>query len=74
MMWWTGLAPWGFEFPVPGSRISTFLVIPTPNDRIPQAMNLTLGTIREDYLDNSIYSTLGAEGVAEARQLAQVGH
>ena len=23
--WWTGLAPWGFEFPFPGSLISTFL-------------------------------------------------
>ena len=25
MTWWTGLAPWEFEFPFPGSRISTFL-------------------------------------------------
>ena len=24
--WWTGLAPWEFEFPFPGSLISTFLV------------------------------------------------
>jgi len=23
-IWWTGLAPWEFEFPFPGSRISTF--------------------------------------------------
>jgi len=23
--WWTGLAPWEFEFPFPGSLISTFL-------------------------------------------------
>ena len=23
--WWTGLAPWEFEFPVPGSLISTLL-------------------------------------------------
>ena len=25
MIWWTGLAPWEFEFPFPGSRTSTFL-------------------------------------------------
>ena len=25
--WWTGLAPWEFEFPFPGSLISTFLGI-----------------------------------------------
>jgi len=25
MIRWTGLAPWEFEFPFPGSRISTFL-------------------------------------------------
>ena len=25
MVWWTGLAPWEFEFPFPGSHISTFL-------------------------------------------------
>ena len=25
MMRWTGLAPWEFEFPFPGSLISTFL-------------------------------------------------
>ena len=23
MIWWTGLAPWEFKFPVPGSLIST---------------------------------------------------
>ena len=26
MIWWTGLAPWAFEFPFPGSLTSTFLV------------------------------------------------
>jgi len=26
MIWWTGLAPWKFEFPFPGSLTSTFLV------------------------------------------------
>ena len=25
MIWWTDLAPWGFEFPFPGSITSTFL-------------------------------------------------
>jgi len=25
IIWWTGLAPWEFEFPFPGSLISTFL-------------------------------------------------
>ena len=24
MIWWTGLAPWEFEFPFPGSLVSTF--------------------------------------------------
>ena len=27
MIRWTGLAPWEFEFPVPGSLISTFLSV-----------------------------------------------
>ena len=27
MIWWTGLAPWEFEFPFPGSLASTFLVL-----------------------------------------------
>jgi len=27
MIRWTGLAPWEFEFPFPGSLISTFLVL-----------------------------------------------
>ena len=26
MIWWTGLAPWEFEFPFPGSLTSTFLI------------------------------------------------
>jgi len=26
MIWWTGLAPWEFEFPFPGSLVSTLLV------------------------------------------------
>jgi len=26
MMWWTGLAPWEFEFSFPGSLTSTFLL------------------------------------------------
>jgi len=30
MIWWTGLAPWEFEFPFPGSLISTFLVAAWP--------------------------------------------
>ena len=25
MIWWTGLAPWEFEFPFPGSLTYTFL-------------------------------------------------
>ena len=25
MIWWTGIAPWEFEFPFPGSLRSTFL-------------------------------------------------
>ena len=28
MIWWTGLAPWEFESPFPGSLISTFLIVP----------------------------------------------
>jgi hypothetical protein len=30
MIWWTGLAPWEFEFTFPGSLTSTFLVHLTP--------------------------------------------
>ena len=30
MIRWTGLAPWKFEFPFPGSFTSTFLFNPTP--------------------------------------------
>ena len=26
IIWWTGLAPWEFEFPFPGSHTSTFLI------------------------------------------------
>ena len=33
MIWWTGLASWEFEFPFPGSLISSFL-IPGPQTRI----------------------------------------
>ena len=29
MLLWTDLAPWEFEFPFPGSRVSTFLPPPT---------------------------------------------
>ena len=25
MIWWTGLAPWKFEFPFPGNRVSTWI-------------------------------------------------
>ena len=31
MIWWTGLAPWEFEFPFPGSLISTFLAMQRPS-------------------------------------------
>jgi len=27
MIWWTGLAPWEFEFPFSGSLVCTFLVL-----------------------------------------------
>ena len=27
MIWWTGLAPWEFEFPLPGSLTPTFLIM-----------------------------------------------
>ena len=33
MIWWTGLAPWEFEFPFPGSLTSTFLAGPGLGDR-----------------------------------------
>ena len=26
VIWWSGLAPWEFRFPLPGSLISTFLL------------------------------------------------
>ena len=43
MIWWTGLAPWKFQFPFPGSLTSTFLAragrqltrpqVPLPTER-----------------------------------------
>ena len=27
IIWWTGLAPWDFEFSFPGSLISIFLIL-----------------------------------------------
>ena len=33
MIRWTGLAPWEFEFPFPGSLTSTFL-LPEEGDRV----------------------------------------
>ena len=27
IIWWTGLAPWEFEFPFPGSLISPYLAV-----------------------------------------------
>ena len=41
MIRWTGLAPWEFEFPFPGSRTSTFLcqvALHLPSGRINQGM------------------------------------
>ena len=44
MIWWTGLAPWEFEFPFPGSLISTFLiqeqVFSAWTDACPEALQL----------------------------------
>ena len=31
MIWWSGLAPWKFEFPFPGSLTSTFLGASSPH-------------------------------------------
>jgi len=39
MIRWTGLAPWEFEFPFPGSRISTFL--PRTLRRTPRLLHTT---------------------------------
>jgi hypothetical protein len=33
MIWWTGLAPWEFESPFPGSLISTFRILRRGRDR-----------------------------------------
>jgi hypothetical protein len=43
MMRWTGLAPWEFEFPFPGSFTSTFLVQhqPLPRSRWGTVLKLT---------------------------------
>ena len=44
MIWWTGLSPWEFELPFPGSLISTFLcfcgVIEPTGVNTGRAMNL----------------------------------
>ena len=39
MIRWTGLAPWEFEFPFPGSLTSTFLVVSTPRNPQPPTLN-----------------------------------
>ena len=41
MIKWTGLAPWEFEFPFPGSLTSTFLVRGT-KPVLPQTVNLRI--------------------------------
>ena len=33
MIWWTGFAPWEFEFPFPGSLTSTFHA-PAPREHV----------------------------------------
>ena len=40
IIWWTGLAPWEFEFPFPGSLASTFLARPCK-----WLQNLTMHTL-----------------------------
>jgi len=42
MIWWIGLAPWEFEFPFPGSLISTLQVTlnPKPSALSPQSSTL----------------------------------
>ena len=45
MIWWTGLAPWEFEFPLPGSLICLALTPTLPSaafrTEIPYAAGLT---------------------------------
>ena len=38
MIWWTGLAPWEFEFPFPGSLLSTYLGSLTLRTRLQKDM------------------------------------
>ena len=46
MIRWTGLAPWEFEFPFPGSLTSTFLGIPpAPNHRVFQRWRIHDNTL-----------------------------
>ena len=45
MIWWTGLAPWEFEFPFPGSLTSTFL----PSPQQPPGSALFLGRAMARY-------------------------
>jgi len=47
MIRWTGLAPWEFEFPFPGSLTSTFLmqVHPQLSTLSPEIWNLNPGTL-----------------------------
>jgi len=43
MIWWTGLAPWKFESPFPGSLISTFLILEVPGIQLGEVNALGSG-------------------------------
>ena len=43
IIWWTGLAPWEFQFPFPGNLKSTFLIIPC--SRLPYIYPLGAGAV-----------------------------
>ena len=57
MIRWTGLAPWEFEFPSPGSLTSTFLTLvvnlqvpePAGDVRAPQEALLRAGPLHQDH-------------------------
>jgi len=51
MIRWTGLAPWEFEFPIPGSLASTFLALRPPSGRLGDR-DLQKGAAREFVIDN----------------------
>ena len=49
MIWWTGLAPWQFEFPFSGSLRSTFLVPATDDVQMCQHSVISAREVKKQH-------------------------